>query len=101
MDTTSTALVVVTGLSALLQALKDQVKLSPSTLRFVAAIIGALGGGMIGYMDGGATAGSLATNSGLGALVASGTHSLLLHDTPIGDALKAIGKALFKTTPSG
>lgn len=90
------AAVVAAIVSASLQALKDHLNLKPETLRWVAAVLGAVAGGSAGYIGGGDTVGQVVTNTGLGAVLVTGYHSLLLHDSVLGRTLKAIGEALFK-----
>lgn len=100
MDDTAFMAIAAASSAAILQALKDNMNLAPASLRWVAAIIGALAGGGAGFTQGGDTAPALATNAGLGAVVVTGIHSLLLQNSVLGRVLKAIGTALFQKPPS-
>ena len=89
------------------QVLKDHVNLSPNSIRWVAAAMGAVIGGSAGLAGGDETVKALLQNSSIAAAIGPGIHGLLLKDSRIGGILKAIGAVVFenvlkvekKTTP--
>ncbi len=92
------AVVAVTAMavSVILQAVKDHLSVNPLTLRWVAAITGAIAAALAGHLDGATGGAALATNAGIGALVAAGTHSVALQGSVLGRVLKGIGATIFQ-----
>ena len=85
--------------SVLLQVIKGETRNTP-WLRWLGAGVGILGGTSAWYLGGQETFG-LPFMAALGALLASGTHSLLLHDTALGKTLKALGDVFLARKANG
>ena len=95
MEDHAVAAIAPLGVALLFQALKDNLNLNAGALKWVAAILGAIAGGGAGFAAGAADGSDLAMNTGLGAILATGLHSLTLQGSVLGKALKAIGAAFF------
>ena len=96
MSDTALLAMVAAILSAALQVAKDKLALNPSTLRWVATVLGAAAGGIVAWVHGTDGTSNIIALLGAGAGLTAGTHSVLLQGSVLGRMLKAIGEAIVK-----
>jgi len=99
MDSNLVAVLAAIAVSSGLQVFKDNISLSPASLRWIGMFLGAVAGGSAGYLGGGDAVSDLAANIAIGSLGTTGFHSLALHKSLLGRILQAIGSTVFSKAP--